>query len=189
MNHYITENLKLRSIVWPANNSTIKQISLILFGILLLSISAQIVIPLEPVPLTLQSVTVVFLGMLYGPRLGVISVMGYLLAGTVGLPLYAEFSSGAGVLLGTTAGYLFGFIPAVLIGGYLAQCGFARNILLAFISACLSASVIFFFGILVLSKFIGMHQAILTGLMPFVATETLKMLAVSIVIPRCWKKA
>lgn len=187
MNHSIAENF--RSIVWPVKNSRIKEIMLVLFGIAILGVSAQIVIPLQPVPLTLQSVTVVFLGMLYGPRLGMLSVIGYLLAGTLGLPLYAEFSSGIDVLMGATSGYFFGFIPAVLIGGYLAQRGFARNILFAFISACLSASVIFFFGILVLSKLIGLHQAIVTGLMPFVVTEPLKMLAISLVVPYCWKKA
>lgn len=177
----------IQSIILPNQSKLIRDTLLVLIGIILLSLSAQLVIPLKPVPLTFQSAMVVMLGMVYGSRLGAFSVLGYLLLGALGLPLFAGLAGGFDVFTGTTAGYLFGFFPAAMLGGFLAEKGFAKNIVTAFISAVMSASVIFFFGLVVLSKFIGLHSAIAFGLMPFVVTEPLKLLAIALVIPRCWK--
>lgn len=179
------------SLAWSTpyqNRSLFRETLLVLAGIVLLALSAQCVIPLQPVPLTFQSAFVVLLGMTYGSRLGVITVLSYLLVGTLGLPVFESLSGGAHVLIGATSGYLFGFIPAVFLGGFLTERGFAKNIFTAFIAAMLSASVIFFFGLFVLTKMIGLHQAIAFGLLPFVMTEPLKLFAVALIIPNLWKK-
>lgn len=187
MNQIFSLNQPLNSILWSANNKLIREIILILSGIALLGLSAQCVIPLKPVPLTFQSATVVFIGMIYGARLGSLTILGYLAAGVLGVPVYAQLSSGIHPLFGTTAGYLIGFVPAAMIGGFLAQRGWARSVIGTFVAACLSASVIFVLGVSVLSRFIGWNDAFLFGLAPFVATEPLKLLAISLVIPKFWK--
>jgi biotin transport system substrate-specific component len=184
----VTLNTSLRSIVWPTQNKLSKEIGLVFLGICFLAAASQLIIPLNPVPLTFQSAAVILLGMLYGSRLATISVLGYLIAGGLGLPLFASLSSGLGVFTGATAGYLIGFIPAAWLAGFLAQRGFASKIYTAFLSACVSVSIIFAFGLVVLSQFIGWDKAVALGLVPFALTEPFKLFAISLIIPRCWKK-
>src|SRR5690242_18046214 len=112
MNSLLTHYPSLRSIVWPVQNKLVKQIGLIILGVCFLAGASQLIIPLNPVPLTFQSAAVILLGMLYGSRLATLSVMTYLLAGGLGLPLFAGLSSGLHVFMGPTSGYLIGFIPA-----------------------------------------------------------------------------
>lgn len=187
MNQIFSLNHPQRSILWSSQHRVIKDLILIFLGIALLALSAQFVIPLKPVPLTFQSATVVLLGLVYGTRLGILTMLGYLMAGAFGIPVFASLSSGLGALVGTTSGYLFGFIPAALLGGFLAQRGWSRTVLGAFVAACLSASIIFLTGVSVLSHFIGWHSAFLLGLVPFVVTEPLKLLAVAMIVPSFWK--
>lgn len=187
MNQLFTLNKPLRSVLWPVQQKMVREMVLVLLGIVLIALSAQFVIPLKPVPLTFQSSMVVLLGMVYGMRLGVLTLLGYLIAGGIGLPVFADLSSGISPLFGPTAGYLAGFVPAALLGGFLAQRGFANHVLSAFVAAVLSATVIFFFGILVLAKFVGFSSAFTLGLMPFIVTEPLKLLAVALIVPCFWK--
>ncbi len=187
MNGMSTYQQTLRSIFWPMQKKGIFDLFLVLAGIGFLALSAQIVIPLQPVPLTLQSAMVILLSMVYGLRLSTFSVLGYLILGTAGLPVFAQMGSGFGVLTGSTAGYLIGFVPAAVITGYLAQRGFAKHILSSFLTACLGATIIFVSGVSVLAQFVGWEKAFLFGVAPFIVTELLKLLAISIIVPRCWK--
>jgi biotin transport system substrate-specific component len=187
MSSLLTFN-QYRSIIWPTKHKLVKEILLIVLGVCFLAAASQIIIPLKPVPLTFQSAAVILLGMLYGSRLASFSVISYLLVGGLGLPLFAEFSSGFNVFMGATSGYLIGFLPAAWLAGFLAERGFARNSLTAFLSACFSVSIIFALGIIVLSRFIGWDKAFSLGLVPFLITEPFKLLAISLIIPRCWKK-
>ncbi len=85
----------------------------------LLSVSAYIALPVGSVPFTLQVYVVLLAGMVLGPRLGALSVVAYLLLG-LAAPVYSGGTSGLGVLLGPTGGYLFGFIAAVVVTGLIA---------------------------------------------------------------------
>jgi len=185
----LTINQPLRSVLWPSENKIIKEAGLIFLGIIFLAMASQLVIPFKPVPLTFQSAAVIFIGMIYGSRLASLSVMSYLIAGGLGLPFFADLSSGFGVFVGATGGYLLGFIPAAWLAGFLAEQGFARKIHMAFLSSCFSVSFIFGLGLLVLAQFVGWSHAFSLGLLPFIVTESLKLFAISLVIPHCWKKS
>jgi biotin transport system substrate-specific component len=182
-------NLPIRSIFWPKEAFFLNRLLITLGGVLLLAFASQLSIPLEPVPLTFQSITVVFIGMAFGKRYGLAIVSTYLALGLLGLPIFADFSGGIIKAFGPTGGYLAGFIPAVWIGGYFAEKGASRNAILSFLAAGLGIISIFALGIAWLSTFIGWSQAMKLGLMPFLFTETIKLLALSIVIPRLWKTA
>lgn len=187
MNYPISVNPPLQSILWPKENTLGKQTMLILAGILLLALASQLSIPLQPVPLTFQSATVILIGMACGVRLASSIIATYLIAGACGLPIFADLSGGIHHFFGPTGGYLIGFLPAAALSGYLAQKGFAKNILSSFITACLSVSVIFLLGTSVLAIFVGWHQAMLLGVMPFVLSEPIKLIAVALLAPRFWE--
>ena len=88
----------------------------------LMSLTAVVAIPLGPVPFTLQVMTVLLAGMVLGPRLGLLSVAAYLCLG-LAAPVYAGGATGMGVLIGPTAGYLWAFVPAVVLTGRLCRRG------------------------------------------------------------------
>jgi len=174
----------LESVFWPRSNSFIKQASLVLLGVIVLAAASQLRIPLQPVPLTFQSATVILIGMAYGSRYSAAVIATYLLIGILGVPVFAGTS-----FFGPTGGYLMGFFPAAILSGYLAERGWSKNFITSFIAACFSASIIFLLGIIVLSQFVGWQKAITLGVMPFIFSETIKLLAVSMMVPKMWKKS
>lgn len=87
----------------------------------LTSICAQLIIPLPMVPLSLATLAVYLSGALLGPRLGVIAMAVYTLLGLVGVPVFASFGAGPGVLLGKTGGYVLGYILAAFVTGLLTR--------------------------------------------------------------------
>jgi len=178
----MSQDLALRSILWSKNQTLGRDIISILAGALVLAIASQISIPLQPIPLTFQSVTVLALGMLLGARLGVYSVITYLVAGAMGAPVFEGLSAGLHVFFGPTAGYLMGFIPAAWISGYLAQKGFFKT------AAVLGTVIIFGMGFFGLSILMNAEKAWLFGVKPFVVTEFFKVALLVLIAPRFWKK-
>lgn len=188
MNYACSLQNSLQS-VFLTNNSKIKTAMWVLAGVVLLALASQLNIPFQPVPLTFQSATVILIGMAYGPRYGSYVMATYLAAGAIGIPVFASLSAGIPVLLGPTGGYLLGFLPAAFISGYLAKCGFAKSIGRSFLAACIGVTVIFGVGVTVLSTYLGWQNALLFGLLPFMISEPVKLLAVAIFVPRLWKQS
>jgi len=100
-----------------------RTILLVLGGTILLSASSYIVIPVIPVPVTMQTLAVTTIGGLFGWRLGFVTVTIWLLLGALGFPVFAEGAAGISHLLGPTAGYLFAFPIAAAATGWLVQRG------------------------------------------------------------------
>lgn len=160
-----TESVTLsQRISWP------KELSVVIGAALFLALASQISIPLQPVPLTFQSVTVLLIGMALGPRLGGYAIALYLVAGSLGLPVFANFYSGVGAFVGPAGGYLIGFLPAAILSGYLAQKKWTIT------AALLGTVVIFGSGYLYLSQLIGFSQAWLLGVKPFLISEPIKLM-------------
>jgi len=181
--------MPIYSIFWAKNSSILTEIITIILGVILLDIASQITIPWQPVPLTFQSATVLLIGMTMGAHRGLSIVSAYLLAGLYGLPVFAEMKAGLVVFMGPTGGYLIGFLPAVGLVGVLSQIGMARRTWTAFIAACAGAAIIFLFGILFLTKWVGgFHQAYLLGVKPFIGVELIKLILAAMLVPYCWKK-
>jgi len=176
-----------QNIAFLNKSSLIKRILSILVGVGMLAIASQLSIPLQPVPLTFQTVTVILIGMMGGARYGVEVIAIYLLAGVCGVPVFANFSAGITEIMGPKGGYLLGFLPAAFISGYLTQKEFANTFINRFFIACLATAIIFISGISVLSVLIGWHHAITFGLLPFIISEPIKLLAISFLKPNYWK--
>lgn len=145
-----------------------------LAGSLVLAASAQIAVPGFPVPTTMQSLAVLALGMMLGPRLGVASVLLYLAEGASGLPVFANFSGSLGHLAGPTGGYLISFVPAAWLAGRLAEAGWRRGLVRPFLTYALGHGVILAMGAAWLAFFVGGTQALALGVVPFVAGSVVK---------------
>ncbi|MCA4775154.1 biotin transporter BioY [Wolbachia endosymbiont of Mansonella ozzardi] len=148
----------------------------IFFCVLFLFLMTQIRISLQPVPITLQSLGVMFIGLKFNRKTAFYSVLTYLSLGTAGLPIFAGFSSGYHTLLGPTGGYLIGFLAAVMAMGKVnelldSRCGsLMRNSL-----SCLAGTVvIFIYGASWLAIHVGLKQAITVGVLPFILPGLVK---------------
>ncbi len=140
-----------------------------LLGSAVLAASAQVSLPMWPVPATLQSLAVLLLGALGGARLGVASVALYLAEGAVGLPVFANGAGGIAALAGPTAGYLLGFLPAAWLAGHAGR-GLGRQALVL-TGAHL---VLFVPGVAWLAGFVGWERALVAGFALFLPGTLVK---------------
>ena len=178
----------LDSLMTPsAATSAVTKAALVVFGSLLLAVSAQFKIPLYPVPVTGQTLVVLLIGMTYGPRLGGITLAVYLFEGALGLPVFAGGAAGAAVLMGPTAGYLFGFLLAATAMGYLAERGIGHTVVSTIAAMVIGNCVIYLCGALWLANFIGFGQAIAAGVLPFLYGDALKLVVAAGLMPWAWR--
>jgi len=160
---------------------------LVIAGSLLIGLSAQIEVPMYPVPMTGQTLMILLIGMAYGPMLGAATVIAYLLEGGMGLPVFAGGAAGWPVLLGPTAGYLFGFAVAAFLVGHLALRGMGQTIAGTLIAMVLGNLVIYACGVAWLQSLIGLKAAIAGGVLPFIWGDLLKIVIAALAMPAAWK--
>ena len=161
----------------------IKYIFIALLGSILLAISSKVKIPFYPVPMTMQTLVVLLIGICFGWKLGVATISLYILEGIIGLPVFSgtpEKGVGLAYFMGPTMGYLIGFIVA----GYLAgKFIYDNNYFLNFLKLTFAISFIYIFGILWLGTLIGWDKPIFElGAKPFLLAEVLKILIATIAI-------
>ena len=180
-------------LVKSQNYRILKYILIVFLGSILLAISSKIKIPFYPVPMTMQTFVVLFLGISFGYKIGLATVSLYLIEGIVGLPVFSNSpEKGVGIIYftGPTMGYLIGFLPAVFLTGYLKLDDWTkkenRNLEFFFINLSkllISVSVIYLLGLLWLSNLIGFEKAILFGFKPFWIAELFKILILAFLTP------
>lgn len=157
-------------------------------GSLLLALSAQVEIPLVPVPITMQTFVVLVIGVAYGWRLGALTLLLYLVEGAAGLPVFAGGAAGIGVLVGPTGGYLLGFVVAAAVCGWLAEKGWGRRPTTTFAAMFIGTLIIYAFGLMQLGTVIGWDKPVLElGLYPFLVGDLLKIALAMVVLPGAWK--
>ena len=145
---------------------------LALLGSWALAASAYVIVPMWPVPATMQTAVVLLLGAFGGPWFGAVSVALYLAQGALGLPVFAGGGAGLAHLFGPTGGFLFGFLLAAWIAGFAGR-GWLRA------GAVLLAAhlVLFVPGVLWLSQFVGLERAWHFGFVVFLPGTLLKTAA------------
>ena len=178
----VTNKLNKNKIFNLANISTV------LFGSIILIISAKIKVDLYPVPMTLQPLAVLMIGMLFGRNLAIATIGLYILQGIAGFPVFA-YGGGLLYLFGPTGGFIVGFFIAGLVLGELADRGWGRNILSSIFCMMLGMFIIYFFGILQLSAIKGFAFAIIKGFYPFLVGDLYKLLVAGILVPFIWRLA
>ena len=164
------------------SSKILKYVLIIILGSIALTISAKIRIPFYPVPMTMQTFVVLFLGLSFGYKIGLATVGLYLIEGIFGLPVFSnspEKGIGWIYFTGPTMGYLIGFLLATFLAGYL---NFKTNIIFIFFKLIISVSVIYILGVLWLGNLIGWDKPIIQfGVTPFLLAELFKMLILAII--------
>jgi len=166
----------------------LKTFVLIFLGTMALTISAKLKIPFYPVPMTMQTFVVLFLGLAFGYKIGLATVGVYLLEGIIGIPVFSNSpEKGVGWLYftGPTMGYLIGFLSAVFFAGYL---NFKNHIFIIFSKLIFSVSTIYLFGVLWLGTLVGWDKPILElGVTPFLLAELFKICLLTILAKKIIK--
>ena len=155
----------------------IKSVIVIFFGSVMLAISAKIKIPFYPVPMTMQTFMVLFLGVCFGYKIAISTVGLYLIEGVLGLPVFSnspERGVGLVYFTGPTMGYLIGFIFASFLASFVK---FKDNYFIIFIKLLVAVSIIYILGTL-----IGWNKPIFQlGVMPFLLAELFKIVLLTVI--------
>jgi biotin transport system substrate-specific component len=174
------------------NRVWLRNAAVIVAGSLLLTLSAKAAIPFYPVPLTFQTLVVLLLGMALGPKLGAAAVLAYLAQGAMGLPVFAgtpEKGIGLAYMLGTTGGYLVGFVVAAFVTGLLAERHWDRSVAMTVAAMLIGNGIIYACGLVWLGTVIGWDKPVLSfGMTPFLLGDLAKILIAAAILPALWKK-
>ena len=166
----------------------IKSLFAIILGSLALTISAKIKIPFYPVPMTMQTFVVLFLGVSLGYKIGLASVGLYLIEGIAGLPVFSNSpEKGVGLIYftGPTMGYLIGFLAASYLASKISS---KDNFLLVLAKLTIATSTIYLLGLLWLGTLIGWDKPIFAlGAKPFLLAEVFKVVLLALLTKKILK--
>lgn len=193
----------LAGLLWPAGerSGALRAVVLAVLGSALLTLSAKVSVPFWPVPMTLQTLTVLALGAMVGRRIAVATVALYIAQGLAGLPVFANTPPavpGPLYLLGPTGGFLAGFAVAAAIVGFAADRGLARRPLAFLAVVALADMALLALGCAWLAlgaampsgaTGIGFAKAFAAGVQPFLLGEALKVAIVGLAVPALWRGA
>lgn len=175
---------------FPRVAGWLRDVTLIVLGMLLVAALAQVKIPLPftPVPLTGQTFAVLLVGAALGSRRGAASMALYIVLGALGLPIFAGGESGLAYLSGATLGYLIGFVLAAYVIGLLAERGLERSVRTSIVPFLVGTVIIYTCGVAWLAVVLGsFSKAVTAGLLPFLIGDTIKLVAASLMLPAAWK--
>ena len=161
----------------------VKYLFAALLGSILLAISSKIKIPFYPVPMTMQTFVVLFIGIAFGWKLAIATISLYLFEGIIGLPVFSgtpEKGLGLAYFTGPTMGYLVGFLVAGYISG---KFEYNNNFIENFFKLILATSFIYILGILWLGNLIGWEKPLFKlGAQPFLIAELLKIVIATLAV-------
>jgi biotin transport system substrate-specific component len=161
----------------PDNTFLIATIK-VMFGVFALFAAAQILIPIKPIPITLQTIVVSIIGLSYSPRLSFATLLAYLTLGALGAPMFLKYSGGLGYMSGMTAGYLLGFLIAAPTISYLKQ-SFSRKFLGVMSCCMIGHAIIYVLGVSWLASFIGLEKAMYSGFLIYLPSGVVKITILS----------
>ncbi len=165
-----------------------KSLIVIFLGSILLAISAKVKIPFYPVPMTMQTFVVLFLGLSFGYKIGLATVSLYLIEGIIGLPVFSnspERGIGLVYFTGPTMGYLVGFLFACLLASFVK---IEDNYVMIFLKLILSVSTIYILGIVWLGVIIGWDKPLIElGVKPFLLAEIFKIILLTVLAKKIFR--
>lgn len=168
--------------------SLLWKLVLVLAGSALIALAAQVRIPLpfSPVPVTGQTFAVLLVAAALG-RLGLASVIAYLIEGAIGLPVFAGGGFGVATIVGPTGGYLIGFALAAALVGSAVERGWDRHLVTALAAMLLGEVAIYACGLAWLARFALPVPLLDAGLLPFIPGDLVKLALASLALPAAWR--
>ena len=178
-------------LIRATDNSSIKPIlnaAMIVAGIALITIAAKIKVPLwpNPSPVNLQTLAIFTMASAYGSRLGLATIMGYMLAGAAGLPVFTnsgETGAGLAYFAGPTGGYLAGFVVMTYITGLAADRGWGKNPFKMGGAMLTGEIIMLIMGALWMGYLFGSEKIIAWGIGPFIVTDLIKLAIAACIVP------
>jgi len=171
----------------------VKQAAMVVLGIMALAIMAKVKVPMWPVPITMGTFAVLTIGATYGPRLGLTTILGYMIIGALGFDVFAGSSAetaGLTYMMGGTGGYLVGYVLATLALGFAARAGWDRSVILMAVALLVANALIYLPGVAWLSVLYEgktLAWAVEVGLVPFLIGDALKLGLAALLVPGLWK--
>lgn len=166
-------------------------IATIVSASLIMTIAAKVDIPFYPVPMTMQTLVAIGLGLALGPVRGGTAMLLYLGEGAAGFPVFAgtpEKGIGLAYMLGPTGGYLVGFVLQAALAGFLAERGWDRNPVTAMTAALIAGAVIYVPGLFWLGSVVGFQKPLASiGLYPFIPADAVKAMLAAMIFPAAWR--
>jgi len=190
-----TPSLTLAEAIFPQTGLAlrVKQLVLVVAGIAALVLAAKIKIPMFPVPMTMGTFAVLSIGAAYGARLGLATILGYMMIGALGFDVFARSSaevSGLSYMMGSTGGYLVGYVLAVVALGAMARKGWDRVRGKMALALVLGNALIYVPGLIWLTVLYGLEAPILSwGLTPFLLGDVVKLALAALLLPALWSLA
>lgn len=177
------------------HRTRLQDAGLVLAGVAVVALLAQVTIPLPLVPITGQTLGVILVGAALGSRRGAAALVTYLLVGLAGAPVFAEFSGGPATVLSPSFGFVLGFVPAAFVAGWFAERAWDRRPVLAMIGFVAASAVPFLVGVPYLAMILnavmgtetGLAGVLAAGLWPFVPGGLVKAALAAVLIPAAWK--
>lgn len=168
---------------------------LVLAGVVVVAVLAQVTIPLPLVPITGQTLGVLLVGAALGSRRGAAALTTYMVAGLAGAPVFAEFTGGPAMLLSPSFGFVIGFVPAAFLAGWFAERAWDRRPVLAMAGFVAASAVPFLVGVPYLAMILnavmgagaGLGDVLAAGLWPFIPGGLVKAALAAVLIPAAWK--
>ena len=167
----------------------LKRALLVIGGSLALTLSAKIQVPFWPVPITLQSMVALLIGIGLGSRLGAPTILAYLAEGALDLPVFAGATAGPAYFAGPTGGYLLGFLLGGAFAGWAAERGWGGDLFRTLPVMLLGHVLIFAPGMLWLAALLGWGKAVGLGIAPFLLATLLKSALGAAIAAASWKMA
>ena len=182
-----------RLVLTDRENRLLRQALVVAVGITALIVCAKAKVPVwpSPVPITLGTFAVLSIGASYGPRLGLVTILGYMIIGALGFDVFANSSAeknGLAYMMGGTGGYLVGYVLATLALGALARRGWDRHVGWMGLAMLFGNVLTYVPGLLWLSLFAsGWEQNLAWGLWPFLVGDAMKLALAALLFPVLWK--
>jgi biotin transport system substrate-specific component len=191
MSSLVTQPRTLVDVLLPRQQrSWLLDAALVVLFSAFVALTAQVEIPLWPVPLTLQTLGVLFTGAVLGSRRGALALLLYLVEGAVGLPVFAGGASSVAYMLGPTGGYLVGFVVAAGIVGWLAERGWDRRLVWTVLAMVVGNLAIYALGVAWLAVFLGdLQTALVKGALIFIPGDLIKIAIAALALPGGWALA
>lgn len=203
----LTARPVLSEALWHVSDSNVwlKRVALVLLGIATLAVAAQIkvAVPPSPVAVNLGTFAVLTIGAAYGPRLGLVTILGYMLIGALGFDVFQSSTAelnGVSYMMGSTGGYLAGYVLAIGAMGLLARRGWDRSVVLMALAMLIGNLILYVPGLAWLAVWIEntgrldaatygslAEQTLAWGIVPFLMGDAMKLALAALLFPAIWK--